>query len=159
MVISSNPAFIGNNNDKQDNKGKALAAFTGQVAVKIIGTVTAGDWLLASGLNDGTARAVTDDQLATIDMTQIIGRAIEKGQNGQAKVLVGLPQQALMARQQQTIKKQQQQIAQLQQQQQAILSQINETESLKQELAEIKLLLKHKLSSELLAKNNGVKGE
>ncbi len=144
MVISTNPAFIGNS---KDSSGKALAAFMGQVHVKVKGTVQAGDWLIASGNNDGKAIAISNNQIATANFALILGRAIANSHNGQVKALVGLPQQTLIAVQQQTI-------LQLQQQQNVILAQLKDTQSLRQELAEIKSLLLSSAQQSLLAQNN-----
>ncbi len=102
FVISTAPVVTGNS-DMKDDEGKALAAFTGQVPVNVTGSAAAGDWLLASGANDGKARAVSPENLKAADYRDIIGRALSRDQDGQVRALVGLPPRDLLARQQQQI--------------------------------------------------------
>ena len=69
-------------------------AFLGQVAVKVRGAVREGDYIVASGLNDGTGRAVSPQQLGPEHLTQILGRAWESAEaEGVHKIntVVGLP--------------------------------------------------------------------
>ncbi|MEM6289526.1 MAG: hypothetical protein AAF845_20470, partial [Bacteroidota bacterium] len=55
MIASSNPAFVGN---PDAEAGGALVALVGQAEVWITGTASVGDLLVASGQDDGTARAI-----------------------------------------------------------------------------------------------------
>ncbi len=165
MVISTNPAFVGNN-DSKGNSGKALAAFMGQVYVKVQGNVQSGDWLMASGHNDGYAQVVQLDKIKSLAYRQIVGQALESSDGDKVLTLVGLPAHALMANQQEliseqqlAIKSQQQQITTLQNQQQQILAQLQQTQKLKQQLAEIKLMLKRNPGVVLLAQNKEVRDE
>ena len=102
FVISTAPVVTGNS-DMNGDKGKALAAFTGQVPVNVTGSAAAGDWLLASGANDGKARAVSPENLKAADYRYIIGRALSRDQHGKVRALVGLPPRDLLAQQQQQI--------------------------------------------------------
>jgi hypothetical protein len=73
MVISTQPIVLGNMPDKTDLFEKV--AFLGQVPVQILGKVSAGDYILPSGHEDGLGRAVHPDQLKAEDYDQIVGVA------------------------------------------------------------------------------------
>ena len=103
LVISGTAAFVGAAPPEDKTHAYALAAFMGQVPVKLHGEARPGDWLVASGKNDGYAVARALDQLQPEDTSRLVGRALEASQNGRVKALVGLPPQALLAAQQQRI--------------------------------------------------------
>ncbi len=67
QVISTAPAFTGNDpgHDKQDQY--ALVSMMGQVPVKVAGAVIAGDYIVASGNNDGIGIAIAPDQMTPED--------------------------------------------------------------------------------------------
>ncbi len=77
MVISTNPIIIGNRPKDlpEDESGYHKVAFIGQVPVKVSGPVSSGDYLLASGGNDGSAVAKAASELRASDTAFIIGRA------------------------------------------------------------------------------------
>jgi hypothetical protein len=50
-------------------------AFIGQVPVSVVGTVNRGDYILASGIGDGTAIAVNPELMKTSDFSRIVGIA------------------------------------------------------------------------------------
>ena len=78
VVISSNPIVIGNV-PQGSTAGYAKAAFMGQVPVRVLGPVRTGDYLVASGLGDGNARAVSPRDLTPAIMENVIGTAWEGG--------------------------------------------------------------------------------
>ena len=79
MVVTGQPIIVGNASEA--SKGYPKVSFLGQVAVKVVGPVQAGDWLIPSGLENGTALAVSPDRVKLQDL--IIGRALEsKDDNG-----------------------------------------------------------------------------
>jgi hypothetical protein len=93
MVVSSQAGFLGNWSD--DEAGKKAVAFTGQVPVRVRGSARRGDYLVASGFCDGTARAVAPDQLTAADAALVLGRAwSEATGEGIQRVncVVGVPQ-------------------------------------------------------------------
>jgi hypothetical protein len=95
MVISSAPIIAGNWPGK-DTSGFALVAFMGQVKIKVRGLVTVGDYILASGLNDGTGIAVSPQQMSVTQWALVVGRAWESSSNTALKTvnaLVGFPYQ------------------------------------------------------------------
>jgi len=50
-------------------------AFTGQVPARVRGKVQAGDYIVPSGLNDGTGVAIAPGQLISAHYSKIVGRA------------------------------------------------------------------------------------
>jgi len=75
--------FIGGGN--LDSNDSLLVAFTGQVAVKVTGTVNVGDLLVDNG--DGTAKAVGPAQATVADFLAKIGIAQEAGSDPGIKLI------------------------------------------------------------------------
>ncbi len=89
MVITDRPIVIGNARNNSDHFEKV--SFIGQVPVKVIGMVKAGDWIVASGENDGTALAVSTSEIGLGH--QIIGQALASNADSGLKsinTIVGL---------------------------------------------------------------------
>lgn len=91
MVISSQAAVVGNLPKRMDRDaptpGYEIVSFIGQVRTKVRGPVNKGDWIAASGENDGTGTAVNPLKIR-LDH-QIIGRAWET-QEGEGINLVNV---------------------------------------------------------------------
>ena len=64
-----------------------LIAFFGQVKVKVRGVVHAGDYLIASGLNDGSAVAVAQSAITASQMNKIVGTAWESSTESTLKLI------------------------------------------------------------------------
>jgi len=77
MVITDRPAVLGNQQSDEENHEKV--SFIGQVPVRVQGMVKAGDWIVASGEEDGTGIAIPPSQI-TLE-NQIVGRAWESNDN------------------------------------------------------------------------------
>lgn len=77
MVISSNPIVLGNMQDEDKIDQFEKVAFLGQVPVKVYGKVDVGDYILASGNNDGAALAKHPDAMKLTDYKYIVGVAWE----------------------------------------------------------------------------------
>ncbi|MCX6306891.1 MAG: hypothetical protein NT040_18145 [Bacteroidetes bacterium] len=78
MVVSAAPVVLGNlppNRDEEKNFEKI--AFMGQVPVIVLGPVHSGDYLVPTGKENGTAMAVSPDNLQIKDVRKIIGRSWE----------------------------------------------------------------------------------
>lgn len=95
MVITRQAAVVGNRpRDKHQNasaEGYEIVSFIGQVRTKVAGKVHEGDWIVASGKNDGTAIALAADQIQLEH--QIVGRAWETQEDAgihKVNVAVGL---------------------------------------------------------------------
>jgi hypothetical protein len=84
MVITDRPAVLGN--QKEDSSSDEKVSFIGQVPVKVRGKVKAGDWIVASGHEDGTAIAISPLHI-TLDH-QIVGRAWETNENNAVKKIM-----------------------------------------------------------------------
>ena len=96
FVISSAPGFVGNASGDGEPFGMALVALIGQVEVQVNGPVQAGDYVVASGLNDGRGIGVSLADLQAEQVGQVVGLALESaGDDGQVLVLVGLPPNAI----------------------------------------------------------------
>jgi len=98
MVTTTAPAMLGNIPKPEDENKNIPVAYLGQVPVKVKGTVKAGDYILPSGLNDGTGIAVSPDKMHSKDITMVVGRALQSSDYEKIKLVdvqVGLPQDQL----------------------------------------------------------------
>jgi len=75
MVISSNPIVIGNTPQDAEEQYYEKVAFLGQVLVKVVGEVHTDDYIIPSGLNDGTGIAVSPNMMTIDEYSKIVGRA------------------------------------------------------------------------------------
>lgn len=75
MVISMAPGVLGNMPLAGTEKNFEKVAFMGQVPVKVSGPVTLGDYILASGKNDGIGYAVHPDLVQPNEYNKIVGIA------------------------------------------------------------------------------------
>ena len=77
LVVSTNPALLGNCPQPGHEPRYEKIAFLGQVPVRVAGKVDAGDYIVASGNNDGLGVAVKPEDLAVSDYGKIVGVAWE----------------------------------------------------------------------------------
>jgi len=77
MVVSQNPSFLGKVPAEGTEEKYEKIAFMGQVSVRIVGKVNAGDYILPSGNNDGLGIAVAPNDLPIYDYSKIVGKAWE----------------------------------------------------------------------------------
>ena len=75
LVVSSSPAVLGNLKPNSEISQYEKVAFLGQVPVRVNGVVTAGDYILPSGKNDGTGIAVSKNNIKVDQYSDIIGVA------------------------------------------------------------------------------------
>jgi hypothetical protein len=75
MVISMSPIVLGNMPAAAREKDFEKVAFMGQVPVKVKGLANVGDFILASGKNDGTGIAVHPSKMILGDYKKIVGVA------------------------------------------------------------------------------------
>lgn len=90
LVVSSKPIVLGNMPEAGKESEYEKIAFMGQVPVKIFGTVNSGDYILASGNNDGLGKAVSPEDMIITDYQKIVGVAWSPNIAGFANVAVGL---------------------------------------------------------------------
>ncbi len=91
--ISTAPIVLGNQPPSGEAANYNEVGFLGQVPVKVHGAVHPGDFIVASGLNDGFGVAIAEDKITPQQFTQVIGRAwtsSEGGDVGFVKVAIGL---------------------------------------------------------------------
>lgn len=75
LVVSSGPIVLGNDPGEGNEADYEKVAFLGQVQVKVRGPVAAGDFLVPSGLEDGSAAAVAPEAITAEEFTQVVGQA------------------------------------------------------------------------------------
>ena len=91
FAVSTNPIILGNMPAEGNEANYAKIAFMGQVPVKVENYAEPGDYILASGNNDGMGVAVSPADMAIEDYGRIVGVAWSiKDPNGYANVAVGL---------------------------------------------------------------------
>jgi hypothetical protein len=122
MIVSDRPAVTGNTtpSTETDDARRVAVAFVGQVPVRLRGDANVGDIVVASGRNDGTARAVSPSAYRRAEHGPIAGQAwsAKSGDGvGTVTVAVGLGRSGAVAErlkeQQQTNQTQQAQIENL----------------------------------------------
>ncbi len=88
FVISTKPAVLGNTPEIGKEVYFDKVAFMGQIPFKVRGLVIPGDYILPSGLNDGSGIAVSPDRLAPSQYKDIVGIAWSgaSGSNGVSMV-------------------------------------------------------------------------
>ncbi|VAW25726.1 hypothetical protein MNBD_BACTEROID04-1502, partial [hydrothermal vent metagenome] len=75
MSISLAPIVLGNMPDEDRKDAFEKVGFMGQVPVLTLGDVEVGDFIVASGYNDGYAKAISEKDITLKDFKNIIGRA------------------------------------------------------------------------------------
>ena len=78
LVISTQPIVLGNM-PKANKHLYEKVAFMGQVPVRVHGSVRSGDYIVASGLHDGSAVAVAPERMTLSDLDRLVGVAWEDG--------------------------------------------------------------------------------
>lgn len=82
MIVSSRPIVLGNTPpvDKADEYVKV--GFMGQVMTMVRGRVNVGDYIVPSGYNDGTAIAVSPEDITLDQISLVAGKAWENSEPG-----------------------------------------------------------------------------
>jgi hypothetical protein len=75
LVVSFNPIVLGNMPEEGREAEYEKVAFMGQVPVKVVGDVQSGDFILASGFNNGLGIAVSPDKIRPDQYSRIVGTA------------------------------------------------------------------------------------
>jgi hypothetical protein len=84
MVISTNPIVLGNMGNAQ---GSEKVAFMGQVPVRVFGKVELGDYIIASGEDNGFGIARHAQDLTATDYLHVVGIAWSASQNNVANLI------------------------------------------------------------------------
>ncbi len=97
MVTTGQAIIVGNAslNDPELHARQENVSFIGQIPVRVRGRVAIGDYLIASGNNDGVAVAVSSSAITPAHAHMIVGRAWESSDQMEEKrinAVVGLPQ-------------------------------------------------------------------
>ena len=88
LVVTSQAVVIGNCPVEHERDLCESVAMVGQVRTKVRGPVKAGEVLISSGLNDGTAMAVPIDELLPNDCSRVVGRSWESNEESGVKLIV-----------------------------------------------------------------------
>ena len=75
LPVSFAPIVLGNMPPLGSEHLYEKVGFLGQVQVKVIGVVREGDYIIPSGLNDGTGIAVSPEMMTADEFTKVVGRA------------------------------------------------------------------------------------
>lgn len=87
MSISMAPVVIGNIPPVSEEGNYEKVAFIGQVPVMVTGRVDAGDYIVASGRNDGFGFGVKPADLTIDHLPRILGRALAASTNDKADMV------------------------------------------------------------------------
>ena len=87
MVVSQAPIVLGNAPQPDEEASYEKIAFMGQVAVRVVGPVALGDYILPSGNNDGLGIAVHPDDMQAGDYHRIIGVAWEAAEDAPLNIV------------------------------------------------------------------------
>jgi hypothetical protein len=93
LVVSAAPAVVGNMPTEGKEHLFEKVSLLGQVSVKVIGPVREGDYIIPSGLEDGTGVAVSPEMMTADEFSKIVGRAWQSSPDAGLKyvrVAVGL---------------------------------------------------------------------
>jgi hypothetical protein len=85
MVVSTGPIVLGNDPGEKARPEYERVAFLGQVPVRVRGAVRAGDFIIASGGDDGTGVAVSPACITPEQFEQVVGQAWESSSNAGVK--------------------------------------------------------------------------
>jgi hypothetical protein len=121
MVVTDRPSVLGNVPDPERKEDYEAVAFLGQVPVVVHGPVGRGDYVVASGVADGSGTAIAPENVTLRDAAGIVGRVwdTDEAVAGAGRVIleVGLDRANLLVRliehQEKMIARQQTQINQL----------------------------------------------
>ena len=87
QVVSTAPGWVGNCPGEEKESFYEQVAFLGQAPVKVRGEVQAGDFIIPSGLNDGTGVAISPKEMDSDRCGQIVGRTMESSENKNVKLV------------------------------------------------------------------------
>lgn len=94
LVIADSAIVAGNDPGGAQRAGAAPVALLGLAGVRVVGPVQVGDWIVPSGLADGSGRAVASERISAADYAQAVGRAWEAASTAgvhTVRVAIGLP--------------------------------------------------------------------
>lgn len=143
MIVTDRAAVTGNA-ARNSNRPRVPVAFVGQVPVRLSGTAEVGDLIVASGQDDGTARAVAPAQYRPGEHGPIAGRAWSaksSSGSGTVTVAVGLDQSGAL------VEQLQRQRSRIQEQNEQLRSQGEQLESLKERVRRLEALMQEQSNS------------
>lgn len=88
MGISTGPVVLGNMPAEGEEYLYEPVSFMGQVLVRVSGPVSIGDYILPSGLEDGTGISVSPAQMTAQDYSRIVGSAWSESDRDELKFVL-----------------------------------------------------------------------
>lgn len=85
--ISFSPIILGNQPKSGTENMFEKVAFLGQVRLKVVGKVNNGDYIIPSGLNDGTGIAISPNMITVDEYSKIVGRAWQSSDSEKLKYI------------------------------------------------------------------------
>ena len=136
MVVTDRAMILGNDPGSEARDGYEKVAFVGQVPVAVRGPVEKGDLLVASGRDDGTARALAPSDYSPVADGPMIGKAWEASSGGTQRVnaLVGTAGETAALRS--VVQRQEERIQRLQRKDERLERRIQKLETAVEELME-----------------------
>ncbi|SHH35621.1 hypothetical protein [Winogradskyella jejuensis] len=90
MVVSYKPIVLGNMPPKDRESEYEKVAFMGQVPVKVYGKVKIGDYIIPSGMNDGTGVAISPEDIRVGQIKHIVGVAWSENNQAISKSMINV---------------------------------------------------------------------
>lgn len=87
MAVSKNPIVLGNVPDKEKTRLGNNIAFMGQIPVKVIGAVTAGDYIIATSNIPGYGTAIHPKQMTVETYKLVVGRSWDTNEKAGPKMV------------------------------------------------------------------------
>lgn len=144
MIVTDRAAVTGNT-ARDAERPRVPVAFVGQVPVRLHGSATVGDLIVASGHDDGTARAVAPADYRPAEHGPIAGRAWSakpSSGTGTVTVAVGLDQSGAL------VEQLQRQHTRIQEQNKQLQSQSEQIESLNERVRRLEALFQDRQAEE-----------
>ncbi len=139
LVISYRPIVLGNMPER-DHDLYEKVAFMGQVPVKVVGPVKKGDYIVPTGAEDGSGKAVSPDTITAEQLNKVVGVSwADSDESGlkYVKIIVGLGTNAYAK----VFADQSSQIAQLEADVAAMKAQTKRVAALEAQLAKVMALV------------------
>ena len=90
MVVSFKPIVLGNMPQKNHEHLYEKVAFMGKVPVKVFGKVNIGDYIIPSGMNDGTGIAMAPSEITIRNIKNIVGIAWSESNSTYGRSMVNV---------------------------------------------------------------------
>ncbi|MBV7266236.1 hypothetical protein [Erythrobacter ani] len=90
LLVTTDRAVVVGNAPLDDSELGEMVALIGQVELSMVGVAEPGDFVVPSGREDGSGRAIAADKLTANDIARVVGRVWLVEHPGTAKIAVGM---------------------------------------------------------------------